>query len=363
MAAAVGGAAFTNYSPALALADEAQSGPDGGGNVAPRDETSGGGEGGSSAGAEEESEKSDGKSPPPPPPPPAALKNEFSLAMVDAEKQQARRAATKPLFAEDFYFKFGKVPPPTIGFTPPGGMPFSPVKRRYEGYKKFAPRLTAGVTQYRSELGAAVASGSWGQVIALVRKPEKTGGGGGGGGSGGGSGSDVAVLPLVMGLAANTLVQSENEGTTNANFLCRSLANEVQYALDELRAAAERGDSAAAKRSWLVGREYVDAYVSFVNPVILPERVGEPLPFVLIGRRLHDDDDDDEGEDAAPQSSDATAFSPVQPPNGGATAAAAASAPSSSSSATTPREPEACRVAGRYLDCLAARAAQEQQGG
>ena len=153
----------------------------------------------------------------------------------------------------------------------------------------------------------------------------------------------MAVLPLVMGLAANTLVQSENEGTTNANFLCRSLANEVQYALDELRVAAEKGDSAAAKRSWLVGREYVDAYVSFVNPVILPERVGEPLPFVLVGRRLHEEEEEEE-EDAPPQS-DASALSPVQAPNEGT---------------TTPREPEACRVAGRYLDCLAARAAQEQ---
>ena len=229
------------------------------------------------------------------------------------------------MVAADFFFKFGKIPPPTIGFSPPGGMPFAPVRRRYDGYKKFSPRILAGLEQYRVELGAAVERGDWAAAAELARRSAK-----------GSPGSSVADLPLVMGLSANALVQSENEGTTNANFLCRCYANEARYALDDLRAAALKADAKTAKAAYLVGREYVDAWVSFVNPVILPERVGDPFPFVLAGRRL--------------------------PSPEAAAAAAAAAASASPSSTATSTEPEACRVAGKYLDCLAARAALEQQG-
>ena len=155
----------------------------------------------------------------------------------------------------------------------------------------------------------------------------------------------------MLGLSANTFVQSENEGTTNANFLCRCYANEVgwasflflahglvscalanflfvsdqaSYAIDELHAAAGAKDAAAAYRAWLVGREYVDAWISFVDQVILPERVGDPFPFLLRGRVVTD---------------------------------SSAGSGSGGGGGDSSKEPEACRVAGKYLDCVAARAA------
>ena len=66
-------------------------------------------------------------------------------SMVNAEFQKARRGKDKALFVEDFFFKFGKIPGPIIGFSPPGGMPFAPVRRRYDGYKKFAPRIVSRI--------------------------------------------------------------------------------------------------------------------------------------------------------------------------------------------------------------------------
>jgi len=188
-------------------------------------------------------------------------------------------------------------------------MPFTPTARRYSGYKKFYPRVDAGLALFKGQLKTAIDESDWEAVNTLTARASK-----------GTSGSPVSDLPLVLGLMANTLVQSENEGTTNANYLCHSYANEVSHAVDEMGAASAAKDKAATLRAWRVGREYIDAYLSFVNPVIT-DKVGEKFGLLF---------------------SDRPAAKPPAPME---------------AAGTTATDPDACRVAGRYLECLAARSA------
>ena len=80
-----------------------------------------------------------------------------------------------------------------------------------------------------------------------------------------------------MGLFANTVLQSENDsGTTTANLLARLLINELYFAMDDIAAAAEAGDAAAAKEAWRRGKDYANGYIDIVNLTILP-KVGDKL--------------------------------------------------------------------------------------
>jgi len=65
------------------------------------------------------------------------------------------------LFSEDFYFKYGLRPTPSdilsSPFLPPqAALPFSPIQRRYTGYQKYAPRITAGVEAFKTELKVCI---------------------------------------------------------------------------------------------------------------------------------------------------------------------------------------------------------------
>lgn len=231
------------------------------------------------------------------------------FALDPALQQKRRETSSKVLFTEDFYFKFGKVPPPTIGFQPPGGMPFVPTARRYAGLKKFAPRVDAGLALYAGALRQAIAGGDWPTVVQLTTRAAK-----------GVPGSAVSDLPLVLGLLSNQLVQSENDGPANANYLCHSLANELSFAVDDVFAAAQQQDQASCLNAWLVGREYIDSYLSFVNPTIT-EKVGDKYALLFAGAR------------------------------------AAAAVPAA---AANRRDPAACQREGAFLECLAERKALDE---
>ena len=211
--------------------------------------------------------------PTPPPSLPTPPPRPSAVAAVQAEAKPfdpSRRGAfnEKALFEEDFYFKFGVAPKFKDGVVelPKGAdLPFSPVKRRRamatlcfavahpgprslaprrgsrfpraragEAYAKFATRLNDGVAAVTFELSSALAAGDQKTVAEITRPVAK-----------GFEGTPVSNLPYVMGLLANQCLQSENEGTTNANFLARYMANEVDFAVRDMNAARPRATRAA----------------------------------------------------------------------------------------------------------------------
>lgn len=167
--------------------------------------------------------------------------------------------------------------------------------------------MEAGLSLYNGDLKAAVDSADWVTLSALTARSSK-----------GVPGSAASDLPLVLGLFANFLVQSENEGATNAGFLCHSYANELSFAVDDLGAASSARDKVGALKAWRIGREYIDAYLSFVNPAI-SDKVGKKFDLLLSGRVV----------------------------------TAANSQPAEGSAAGG--DPDPCRVTGRYLECRTSR--------
>jgi len=183
------------------------------------------------------------------------------------------------VFKEDFYYKFGKLPPPQvdIDMAPRGGMPFVPVKRRYAGYNKFAARVEAGAEQF-GKIGLLLGGGgspAWGELAELTQRTKKNE-----------EGRVVPAptaamdLPLAGGLLANTLVQSENDGVSNAVLLARYFCNEVNFRNDDLVAAVAAKDLGAARAAWAEGRDYLNAYLSFVNQAINPRNIGAKFPLL-----------------------------------------------------------------------------------
>ena len=191
----------------------------------------------------------------------------------------------KALFSEDFYFKYGLRPSASEAlaspYVPPQGeLPFSPVQRRYNGYTKYASRITTGIEAYSGALREAVAGGRWAEVATLLDKGSK---GKGSNEKGEGSGqppSELRSMCRALGLFGNTALQSENDsGTTAANLLARHLVNELYFSLDDLASAAQGGDKAAAKEAWNRGRDYLNSYLRIVNYPII-SRVGDKFSVV-----------------------------------------------------------------------------------
>lgn len=193
----------------------------------------------------------------------------------------------KALFSEDFYFKYGLRPTPDevlkSPFLPPQAeLPFAPVQRRYTGYQKYRERIASGIEAYEGVLRTAVADKAWSDMPALLEKGVK-----GKGNSKDGSGTGVAASELrsscrAYGLFANTVLQSENDsGTTTANLLARHLINELYLAMDDIAAAAERGDANAAKEAWSRGKEYLNGYLRIIN-LPISAKVGDKFATVTV---------------------------------------------------------------------------------
>ena len=119
------------------------------------------------------------------------------------------------------------------------------------------------------ELSSALAAGDQKTVAEITRPVAK-----------GFEGTPVSNLPYVMGLLANQCLQSENEGTTNANFLARYMANEVDFAVRDMNAAAAARDTGSMKAAYAGVVNYIEAYVTLLNMVI-PPKVGEKFMGVL----------------------------------------------------------------------------------
>ena len=159
-------------------------------------------------------------------------------------------------------FKFGKAPQFASGAVevPDGGIPFSPVNRRYEAYKTYSPRLDDALAAIDGELRTAVAAGDFAAVVELTRPRTK-----------GDAGTPVSQLPYVIGLLSNQCLQSENEGTTNANLLARYMANEIAFAVRDMNAAAAARDSKGMLLGYALLRRFTNTSIQLLNMVITPK--------------------------------------------------------------------------------------------
>lgn len=193
------------------------------------------------------------------------------------------------MFKEDFYFKFGKFPPPEVDLEVPGGMTFTPVARRYAGYNKSAERIRKGVSIYAGDLKHAIDAEDWERVGVLTAPVSKTPADSSatsstsrsGAVTGMTTGQSVSEVPRVCGLLANQLVQSENEGTTVPNLIARCFANEVAFAIEDMARDRDRagGDKQAMLGHWVRGRDYLNAYLALVNRVVT-DKVGDKFALV-----------------------------------------------------------------------------------
>ena len=163
------------------------------------------------------------------------------------------------LFSQDFYFKYGRSPPfiqDAASEIPDGGaVPFTRVQQRYEAYGKYAARVLAGVEAFRA-LKGAVDNGSWATVAA----------------------DDTKYNLRAVGLLANGLMASENNGPGNVLFLTRWYVNECALDIGDVAKAADKAQAAAA---WERGRKAINSALIVLNKEISP-KVGEQ--FVLVER-------------------------------------------------------------------------------
>lgn len=186
----------------------------------------------------------------------------------------------KALFNEDFYFKYGLRPTPSDlqAKREKEGVPeipYAPVQRRYTGYKKFEPRITAGLTLYTGAYREAIEQGRWADVAALLEKGSRSSGSNAQGEGTGVAASELRSACRAMGLFGNTVLQSENDSSTTAvNLLVRHLVNELYFSMDDAAAAARAGDKKAAKAAWLSGRDYLNEYLYLVN-LPISSKVGD----------------------------------------------------------------------------------------
>ena len=163
------------------------------------------------------------------------------------------------LFSQDFYFKYGRSPPflqdATSEIPDGGAVPFTRVQQRYEAYGKYAARVLAGVEAFRA-LKGAVDDGSWATAAA----------------------DDTKYNLRAVGLLANGLMASENNGPGNVLFLTRWYVNECALDIGDVAKAADKAQAAAA---WERGRKAINSALIVLNKEISP-KVGEQ--FVLVER-------------------------------------------------------------------------------
>jgi hypothetical protein len=190
-----------------------------------------------------------------------------------------RTAPPRP--SQDFYYENGVVPPLRLSFRElPTSQPvydafgacvessctYVPIKRRYDGYSKYAPDVALGAALFAS-LDGAIGRGEWATVTAAVTK--------------GSAAAKRPVGPVYTAtlrsiLLANTLLISENSAELRDALLARFYSNEAGFAATELQRAAEAADGPRALAAWRLGVAAWRSYFTVVNRGIVP-KVGEPF--------------------------------------------------------------------------------------
>jgi hypothetical protein len=162
------------------------------------------------------------------------------------------------LFDKDYYYKFGTgiqyiEPPGNTAF--PKTMPFTKSQQRYDALKKYRERVV-GALQLLESLPKTESS------IADPKGKE-----------------DVYQL-RAMGLLANGLLASDNNGLPNEVFVARYYINEIYLRLIELMSNATI-DKNEQQLIYSCIEKATNSYLTLMNRAI-SAKVGEPFPYVKL---------------------------------------------------------------------------------
>ena len=175
------------------------------------------------------------------------------------------------LFDKDYYYKFGTgmpniEPPGNTSF--PKNIPFTKSQQRYDALKKYRERIV-GSLQLLQSLPQKTKSSM------MVADPK--------------SKEDVYQL-RAMGLLANGLLASDNNGLPNEVFLARYYINEIYLRLIELTSISSTNSVTTSNDANVVQQQQViysciekatNSYLTLMNRAITT-KVGEPFPYVTL---------------------------------------------------------------------------------
>ncbi|KAL3806013.1 hypothetical protein ACHAXA_010776 [Cyclostephanos tholiformis] len=186
------------------------------------------------------------------------LDREVSVTHGNPEASTSRsRDNSNVLFDRDNYYKFGSgapwiYPPGSIDF--PKTMPFVPNQRRYDALRRYGSRIIA-CRDAIVEIGDA-------STVDVV------------------PGRDDPMYQLrALGLFANSLLATENTGTTNELMLARWYVNEMYLRIDDYRNALSRGDVADARACYDILVKATNSYLSLMNRSI-SSKVGDKFGYI-----------------------------------------------------------------------------------
>jgi hypothetical protein len=218
---------------------------------------------------------------------PALLLWPTALPAADELFDRNRGTNSNALILKDFWYDYAVVPPrklrmgelPTkqpqfnaFGACVENSCTYVPLKRRYDGYSKYATDVAFGSALFAG-LDGPIRRGEWAAISAAVER-----------GSSGSSSKRptgpvyVALLRAI--LLANALLISENSADIRDALLARFYVNEAGFAATELQAAAAAADQPRALAAWQLGVDAWQSYFTVVNRGIVP-KVGEPFALKL----------------------------------------------------------------------------------
>jgi hypothetical protein len=163
------------------------------------------------------------------------------------------------LFDKDYYYKFGTgiqyiEPPGNTSF--PKTMPFTKSQQRYDALKKYRERI----------MGALLLLQSLPKTDSPVADPT--------------SKEDVYQL-RAMGLLANGLLASDNNGLPNEVFVARYYINEIYLRLIQLMNSSTLNDSKERQIVYSCIEKATNSYLTLMNRAITT-KVGEPFPYIKL---------------------------------------------------------------------------------
>jgi len=182
---------------------------------------------------------------------------EVGVTVGNPQASQSRRADNSSVvFAQDYYYKFGTAAPwIEAGNTEfPKTMPFAPSQQRYEAMKKYRERVQRGIDLIVG-LGETIAAGKYSSI------PDSTA-------------PEYSIRPF--GLFANSMIASENTGTTNELLLARWYINELSLDIDDIKKAPRREE---AMKSLQAAKAAINSYLGLLNRVITP-KVGDKFDLI-----------------------------------------------------------------------------------
>ena len=182
---------------------------------------------------------------------------EVGVTVGNPQASKSRRADnSNVVFAQDYYYKFGTAAPwIEAGNTEfPKTMPFAPSQQRYEAMKKYRERIQRGIDLI-AELGETIAVGKYSTI------PDSTA-------------PEYSIRPF--GLFANSMIASENTGTTNELLLARWYINELSLDIDDIKNAPAKEE---AVKSLQAATAAANSYLVLLNRVITP-KVGDKFDLI-----------------------------------------------------------------------------------